>query len=584
MHSCAKFYQKFGIIEAMKTRFAFTLLLVSAFFGSNPITMDAQTLPNPAEKPLEWEYEHQEDPYRPNAYGNQRTTPPYRFVGGSTNKVSASSIFTHQANVDPSGNNVVGDAANEPSIAVNPLNPDQIAIGWRQFDDVSSNFRQAGWNRTTDGGQTWGFISVIDPGLFRSDPVLDYDLAGNFYYNSLTNTPNYFCKTFASTDGGTSWDAGTDAGGGDKQWIAIDRTSGIGTGNIYSFWSEFFTTCTPGFFTRSTNGNNSYESCTYVDGSPWRGTMAVSSNGNLYIGAMSSIVQDSVVFSKSTNAETPGSTIAWTSRMVFMDGKLLLGLPINPAGLTGQINLETDLSGGGFDGNIYMMGPMTRFSNSDPCDVMFVRSTDEGTTWSAPIKVNDDISTTNNQWMATMAVAPNGRIDAAWLDTRDAPGSDSSALYYAYSLDAGFTWSANEKLSDLFDPHVGYPNQDKLGDYFDMVSTNSGAHLAWAGTLNGEEDVYYSYIQPGVIAGVQAETMGMEFAIYPNPTDGQLILEVAEGITELVILNPIDNIVHQQQLRKGATELDLRTLPAGIYLLRITAANGTSSTKRMVKL
>ncbi len=87
-----------------------------------------------------------------------------------------------------------------------------------------------------------------------------------------------------------------------------------------------------------------------------------------------------------------------------------------------------------------------------------------------------------------------------------------------------------------------------------------------------------------MIAGVAASEASVEFSISPNPTDGQLILEVAEGKTELAILNPIGNIVHQQQLRKGATKLDLRTLPAGMYLLRITAANGTSSTKRMVKL
>ncbi|MEY3443144.1 MAG: hypothetical protein RLZZ519_1425 [Bacteroidota bacterium] len=173
----------------MKSRFAPALLLFTTLIGWIPNTLDAQTIPHPTGNPLEMEHEVQDDPYRPNAYGNQRTTPPYRFVGSSANKVAASSIFTHQANVDPAGNNIIGDAANEPSIAVNPLNPAQIAIGWRQFDDVSSNFRQAGWNRTTDGGQTWGFVSIIDPGVFRSDPVLDYDLAGKFYYNSLTNVP-----------------------------------------------------------------------------------------------------------------------------------------------------------------------------------------------------------------------------------------------------------------------------------------------------------------------------------------------------------------------------------------------------------
>ena len=32
------------------------------------------------------------------------------------------------------------------------------------------------------------------------------------------------------------------------------------------------------------------------------------------------------------------------------------------------------------------------------------------------------------------------------------------------------TWSADERLSESFDPHVGWPNQDKMGDYFDLVA------------------------------------------------------------------------------------------------------------------
>jgi hypothetical protein len=110
------------------------------------------------------------------------------------------------------------------------------------------------------------------------------------------------------------------------------------------------------------------------------------------------------------------------------------------------------------------------------------------------VRVNDDPGTTAYQWFGTMSVAPNGRIDAIWLDTRDNPGTVLSSLYYSYSSDAGVTWSANERLSDEFDPHVGWPQQNKMGDYFHMVSDNEGAHLAWAGTFNGEQDVYYGRI------------------------------------------------------------------------------------------
>src|ERR1017187_2295212 len=44
-----------------------------------------------------------------------------------------------QVNVDSLGRNILGDAANEPSIAVDPNNPNNIAIAWRQFNDVTSN-------------------------------------------------------------------------------------------------------------------------------------------------------------------------------------------------------------------------------------------------------------------------------------------------------------------------------------------------------------------------------------------------------------------------------------------------------------
>ena len=51
----------------------------------------------------------------------------------------------------------LGDAANEPSICVDPTNRNKMAIGWRQFNSVSSNFRQGGWGYTTNGGTSWTF-------------------------------------------------------------------------------------------------------------------------------------------------------------------------------------------------------------------------------------------------------------------------------------------------------------------------------------------------------------------------------------------------------------------------------------------
>jgi len=129
-------------------------------------------------------HEVKDDDYIPDLRDSQGRSPAYNY--------SMNSIITTQVNVDANGQNIVGDAANEPSIAVDPNDRNRMAIGWRQFNTISNNFRQAGYGFTTNGGQTWTFPGVIEPGIFRSDPVLDADVDGNFYYNSLTTSRDVF--------------------------------------------------------------------------------------------------------------------------------------------------------------------------------------------------------------------------------------------------------------------------------------------------------------------------------------------------------------------------------------------------------
>src|SRR6476646_455775 len=86
----------------------------------------------------------------------------------SPRMISPHGTFTsYQVNVDADGNNIVGDAANEPSISQDPNNPHRMAIGWRQFDTWQSNFRQGGYGFTTDAGLNWTFPGVLPPGVLR---------------------------------------------------------------------------------------------------------------------------------------------------------------------------------------------------------------------------------------------------------------------------------------------------------------------------------------------------------------------------------------------------------------------------------
>ena len=43
---------------------------------------------------------------------------------------------------------------------------------------------------------------------------------------------------------------------------------------------------------------------------------------------------------------------------------------------------------------------------------------------------------------------------------------------------------------------VGWPQQNKIGDYYALVSDATGADVAYAATFNGEQDVYYVRVFP----------------------------------------------------------------------------------------
>ena len=478
------------LVEKGFNKVARLVLFLIILFLISPQLIFSQTNEKKGNRPdPKAHHEVKDDDYVPVSREEQGRSPAYNYT--------MSNITTVQVNVDGNGQNIVGDAANEPSIAVDPNDRNKMVIGWRQFNTISSNFRQAGYGFTTNGGQTWTFPGVIEPGVFRSDPVLDYDNDGNFYYNSLTNNPDYYCKVFKSSTGGSSWNGGTDAKGGDKQWMTIDKTNGPGSGHIYAFWTSFYSTCYPDFFTRSTDAGASFENCITIPNDPSWGTLMVAPDGNLYVGASGSF---NFVVAKSSNAQISGQVVTWDmDTSVDLGGYITYGIGPNPGGLAGQTSIAIDTSGGPYDGNIYLLCSVEPFSGPDPLDVMFARSTNGGVNWSSPIRVNDDVSTSAYQWFGTMSVAPTGRIDVIWLDTRDNPGSYNSALYYSYSTDAGVTWSQNEKLSDSFDPHVGWPQQNKMGDYYHMVSDSNGASLAWAATFNNEQDVYYSHIATTIV-------------------------------------------------------------------------------------
>ena len=402
---------------------------------------------------------------------------------------------SYQVNVNANGNNIVGDAANEPSICVDPTNRNKMSIGWRQFNTVSSNFRQAGFAHTINGGTMWTSSGVLQPNVFRSDPVLNSDNTGRFFYLSLLQ--NFFDDLWRSLNAGQSWARVGPADGGDKEWFTIDNTNSPGHGFQYQSWSSDGNNYGGRQFSRSTNGGLTWMNPINIPNSPAWGTLDVDSDGNLFIGGIN-LNTNQIWCVRSTNAKNGAVVPTFDqSRAVNLGGNIVFGEPINPDGLVGQIFLAADRSGTATNNNIYMLASVQPVGFNTGSDVMFIRSTNGGQTFSAPRRINDDpVNHAKWHWFGTLSVAPNGRIDAVWLDTRNAANNTDSQLFYSNSFDGGNTWSHNVAISNSFNPFLGYPNQNKLGDYITVVSDNAGANVAYAATFNGEEDIYYVRIAP----------------------------------------------------------------------------------------
>ncbi len=152
---------------------------------------------------------------------------------------------------------------------------------------------------------------------------------------------------------------------------------------------------------------------------------------------------------------------------------------------------------------VYAVG----INGSDPGNIMYIRSTNNGSTFSTPIKLNTD-STTKAQWMPSLAVTARGGILATWYDERNnggncgSPGSNIPCYerFARISLDNGLTWQADQPMSDVISP---LPIQADtaiqplyVGDYDYSSANGNNVYSTWVDgrvALSGkaQQDVFF---------------------------------------------------------------------------------------------
>jgi hypothetical protein len=131
-------------------------------------------------------------------------------------------------------------------------------------------------------------------------------------------------------------------------------------------------------------------------------------------------------------------------------------------------------------------------TNGDVGDIFYVRSTDNGRTWSAPVKLNTDTDNSfHTQWMPSLSADKNGNVTVSWYDRRAATSTctvatDPGCSYERVgrqSSNNGVTFNAEITLSSALIPQ---PTQTDpgvqacyAGDYDYDTDLNGDAYDTW---------------------------------------------------------------------------------------------------------
>ena len=113
---------------------------------------------------------------------------------------------------------------------------------------------------------------------------------------------------------------------------------------------------------------------------------------------------------------------------------------------------------------------------------MYVRTSTNGTTWSARAEISNGVAGVNNSFPAIAATTVNNDFRVTWQDDRNG-STNAWNTWYRRSTNGGTTWSAAVRLSDL---GSGAPYKTAngfafpYGDYFEMAVDSTGRnHVIW---------------------------------------------------------------------------------------------------------
>ena len=400
----------------------------------------------------------------------------------------------------------------EVSVAASGNN---IVVG---YNDGSLAGYGSGISYSKNGGQTWKQTvpPVLAFGSGIGDPVMAAGPGGVFYFLQMgfNSLGNWFLAVSRSTDGGAKWSTPVNAIPGitnpsnshDKPWMTVDNTNSPSRGTIYVTWTRFSSQVVSSlYFVKSTDGGKTWSvpkpigpahnAAGFTQGS----LPAVGPNGELYIAYFDSRIPGLAVVKSTDAGETFSAPVTALRDLSLQFGRHYNGGAESPP----FPSIAVDTSNGAYRGTIYLttdVKPTAAAARRDESDVVVVRSTNGGATWSAPINPVDDPFDTD-QFMPSATVAANGVLGVMYYDRRNDPINNVlHDIYLSTSNDGGRSFTPGHRITPgnwLFAPTSLSFRAGYHGDYNQIVASDNGFVLGWGDERNGiNPDVYVHIIKP----------------------------------------------------------------------------------------
>jgi hypothetical protein len=411
----------------------------------------------------------------------------------------------------------------EMSIDVHPTNHNIVFGSVNATNNPVTTLYGTGVYWTLDGGANWTGFDNPPFGTNGGDPASAIGPDGRFYEAYLTNS--YSLGVATSTNNGVNWTThiAYSVGNQDKEHIMIDKTASSPYVNrVYYPWSDLNSSNAALVYSTDFGVTwSAYKNLsTGLGGSFYQGpNVQTAANGDVYVcyaiyDANWTDGEDGIGFSKSTDG---GAT--WTNLRAYNHTNFgIRGNLSSKAGI--RVNsfpsMAVDRSGGPNDGNIYICWPQRSVApaGSDP-DIVLVRSTDGGATWTTGIRVNDDpLNNGKDQYFPWCTVdQTTGQLMVLFYDSRDVPNNQAN-VYMATSFDGGNSFE-NFKVSDQ--PHTPAPINGLAGgyagDYIGVAALDDIAYPFWMDNRTGNYQGWTASVTFGPPCPIDP-------ASNPNPPNG----------------------------------------------------------------